>query len=102
MNLHILTPYRAKPTTLLPRCHYLVDQNLIDALNRSNVFPDVQFPDQAGPWVILPEFTTLVVYEDDQGQRLCCKHVREDRSGLEMSTIAFDRDQALLDKYLDA
>ena len=89
-------------TTKLPRGHYVVSDDLCTALSKIPGVAIPEFPTGIESWVVLPHGTTLVTYEDTLHERLCCKHVREDSSGLEMSTIAFDRDQALLDRYLDS
>lgn len=93
-------PGSSPSPTLLPKGHYVVTTDLVTALGKipgavdciEGTPPD--FPEHDGPWLILPNGTNLSVYEDTaDGGRLLCEHVG--------SGSTFDKDQAVLDHYLD-
>ena len=89
------------PTTpQLPRGHYMVTDDLCTALSKIPGVALPEFPEGIESWVRLPAGTFLVVYECTTHERLVCKHRATDITD-PAQVIAFDRDQALLDMYLD-
>jgi hypothetical protein len=84
--------------TLLPRGSYLLTDDLVIALTKTNTLGPIEFPMETGRWVQLPGGTFLSVREDDEHQRLIATHILGDRP----DTDCFDADQILLDRYLDA
>ena len=82
----------------LPRGHYLVTDDLTAQLSKiPGIDAPVPFPDGLGPWATMPNGTCLSVYEDEKHERLCCKHVPDGAA----VPGSFDKDQLLLDRYLD-